>query len=123
VQDKLNEYAELKQLFEILPTTVDVINGLVPQPYPVPQCWLSPIHTVVDYLGDVYICCYYYYRMEEMNLGNMLRKPFSELWYSPEHWNKIQDIDKEECRRVDCKFFAHHQKVKEAFVNGRQDFL
>ena len=123
VQEKLDEYVKLKQLLEIVPYSINIINGLVPYTYPVPQCWLNPIHTVVDYLGDVYICCYYYYRMKEMKLGNMLNESFEKFWYSQEHWNKIRNINKEECTKVDCKFFAHHQKVKEAFINGRQDFL
>lgn len=121
--EKLDECLKLRKLLNIIPTSVNVINGLIPQPYPVPQCWLSPIHTIVDYLGDVYICCYYYYRMKEMKLGNILTEHFCNFWYSQKHWNKIQDINKAECAKVDCKFFAHHQKVKEAFINGRQDFL
>jgi len=129
-KDKLDEYFELKRILkdpDIIRNlkNINIINSLIPYRSldDVPQCWLSPIHTVVDYLGDVYICCYYYYRMKEMKLGNMFTTTFYKLWYSQEHWDKIKSINKKECAKVDCKFFAHHQKVEEAFINGRQDFL
>ena len=104
--------------------SVPIIDWLIPYyPQDVPQCWLNPLHTVVDYLGDVYLCCYYYYREREHKLGNMLRTPFSKLWYSQEHWDRIRSIDRHKCALVDCKFFGHHRVVDEAFINGRQEFL
>ena len=76
----------------------------------IPQCWLNPLHTVVDYLGNVYLCCYYYCR-DNHCIGNMLKTPIQDLWFSKKHHDMVQAINKEDCRKVDCKFFAHHKVV------------
>jgi len=88
----------------------------------IPQCWLNPLHVVVDYNGDVHLCCYYYYR-DNYKLGNMLQTPIKELWYSDKHFELIKNIKREECAKVDCKFFRHHKIVDEAFKNGAIEFL
>jgi len=102
---------------------VVVINSILPERQPVPQCWLNPLHTVIDHLGDVYLCCYYYYRQDEHRIGNVLEKRFEDIWFSEEHWDKIKRIDKKLCSAVDCKFFQHHVIINEAFENGRCEFL
>jgi len=89
----------------------------------VPQCWLNPLHIVVDYLGDVYLCCYYYYREKEHKIGNMLQQSLEDIWYSSQHWEKIKQINKNKCAAVDCKFFEHHHIINKAFINGRENYL
>lgn len=89
----------------------------------IPQCWLNPLHTVVDHTGNVYICCYYYYRGKEHVLGNMLETKIDKFWFSDEHKKKIKDINKKECAKVDCKFFRHHRVVDEMIKTGKWNFL
>lgn len=89
----------------------------------VPQCWLNPLHIVVDYLGNVYLCCYYYYRKEKHRIGNMLKDNLSDIWHSKDHWKSIREIDREDCSKVDCKFFNHHIIIEEASNNGKWEFL
>lgn len=89
----------------------------------IPQCWLNPLHIVVDFLGDVYLCCYYYYRNDQLKLGNMFQTPLKDLWYSDRHWELISNINKNDCSKVDCKFFRWHHVVDKAFTNGRIEFL
>ncbi len=89
----------------------------------VPQCDLNPLHVAVDHNGDIYLCCYYYYRGEEHRIGNMLDTPIIELWGTKEHASKIVSIDREQCKNVDCKFFRHHLLVEEATTRGRGLFL
>ena len=89
----------------------------------VPNCWLSPLHTVVDYKGNVYLCCYYYYREGSHFIGNMLEKKFYEIWGSDRHRQQLQTINKSECRKVDCKFFRHHKDYEEAMKMGKVWFL
>ena len=101
----------------------NVRRWLIPAPEEdIPQCWLNPLHTVVDYLGNVYICCYYYYR-DEHCIGNMLEQPIEEFWMSEKHQGLIRKIKKNECAKVDCKFFRHHKIVEQEFKRGRIDFL
>lgn len=103
---------------------VPIIDWLIPIPFDlIPQCVLSPLHIVVDYVGDVYICCYYYYRAEEHRLGNLFAQPLRDLWFSKKHQEKVKNIQREKCTQVDCKFFEHHRIINEAFRNGRIEFL
>ena len=89
----------------------------------VPQCNLNPLHTVVDYKGDVYLCCYYYYRPETHLIGNMLNNEFLSFWGKAQHAEKIKNIDRRECMKVDCKFFRHHRIADEQLVRGKVSWL
>lgn len=94
---------------------------LVPIPFEqVPQCWLNPFHTVVHWNGDMHVCCYGYYRPEQMYLGNIIKQSFDEIWFSEKHWDVINGIKREDCARVDCKFFLHDRAVREA---SRRDVI
>lgn len=84
----------------------------------VPQCWLTPVHTVVDWDGSVYICCYYYYRHDAMKIGNLNDSSFKDLWFTEHHKKLIAGIKREECQAVDCKFYGHHKAVDEAARGG-----
>ena len=79
----------------------------------VPQCWLNPIHTVMNWKGDLFICCYYYFRRERHLIGNIFEQDFKELWYSQKHKDLIAAINRCECHTVDCKFFAYHDDFNE----------
>jgi len=89
----------------------------------IPQCWLNPLHIVIDYLGNVYLCCYYYYRILKHKLGNMLETPIEDLWFSDKHKLMIREINREECSKVDCKFFWHHKNVERMLKSGECNFL
>jgi len=89
----------------------------------VPQCWLNPTHVVVDHIGNLWTCCYFYYRESQMFLGNMLKESFAKIWFSDHHRKQIAGIKREDCFRVDCKFFAHHTAVKELSVRGNVEWL
>jgi len=83
----------------------------------IPQCWLTPIHTVFDYFGNMYVCCYYYNR-DGMKLGNIFEADFDKLWFSEHHYNCIKKIRRRDCATVDCKFFYHHENFERLYNNG-----
>lgn len=118
----LFEKVEEGKILNKISSSIPIISNIVPQ-NDIPQCWLNPLHTVVDWCGNVYICCYYYYREKEFKIGNMLEVPFEKFWYDSEHQNKIKSIDKRKCSNIDCKFFNHHKTIKDAFKNNRNEFL
>lgn len=91
-------------------------------PERVPQCYLTPLHVALDWRGNIYLCCYYYYREKELRLFNIFEDDFEAKWFDPAHWEKIRAISRAECGRVDCKFFAHHEAVAAA-ENGALYFL
>lgn len=120
--DKQEERANLE--FIKWKYTIPIIESIVPvEEKEVPQCWLNPLHTVIDYNGDVFLCCYYYFREQEHKIGNMIDTLFTELWFSKKHKDLIKQIDRSKCAMVDCKFFAHHKNVETAFSNNRVEFL
>ena len=82
-------------------------------------CWLSPIHTLIDPLGDVYICCYYMDRKEDHCIGNVFEKPFSEIWGSSTHCKKISCIDMDKCNVYDCRWHTYNSELKELFQNNK----
>jgi len=89
----------------------------------VPKCWLNPLHTTMDHKGNIYLCCYYYYREERHLIGNIFETPFEEMWMSRDHRRKIGAIERAECAKVDCKFFNHHKAVDSAKIGGQIHFL
>ncbi len=67
------------------------------------SCWLSPIHLVVDPLGDVYPCCHYQYRRESTHMGNLFKQPLEEIWFGKRHKEVIRNLKVEECNLHDCR--------------------
>jgi len=79
-------------------------------------CWLSPFQLTVDPYGDVYICCYYRHRKEKHRLGNLLNTTLKEIWFSQEHWEKIAQIDVEDCNKYDCRFHYYNDLMYELVI-------
>lgn len=120
LSDELNKYIESyigKTRF---------INGIIHKEWN-GQCWLTPLHTVVDGKGDVYLCCYYYrddvHKKEDHCIGNILETPFKDLWGSELHKNKIDSINSKNCKKVDCKFFNHHRIVEDVLEHRKADIF
>lgn len=77
------------------------------------HCWMSPIHTLIDPEGEVYICCYYMERKKEHCIGNVFEKSFDEIWGSPEHLEKLRHIDTRKCNVYDCRWHQYNEKLAE----------
>jgi len=82
-------------------------------------CWMSPIHTLIDPVGDVYICCYYMDRKDEHRIGNVFEKPFSEIWGSDTHRRKIANIDMKKCNVFDCRWHKYNKDMLEFFETNK----
>ena len=102
-----------------------VSHWIVPyEDFQVSQCWLNPVHTVIDWNGDVYICCYFYYgRQDELKIGNIKERPFKDIWTDQLHKDVIKGIDRYNCMEVDCKFFKHHEAVHWGLSRKHMEFL
>jgi MoaA/NifB/PqqE/SkfB family radical SAM enzyme len=109
-------------IIDNLSSSIPIYSWILPT-QTIPQCWLNPLHTVMDWEGNLYICCYYYYRHEELMIGNILQTPLEELWMNAIHRKKIAAIRKEDCAIVDCKFFRHHSVVESMLKRGSVYFL
>lgn len=119
-QDKVNENRILENILAEYPNIRNRISyWIVPVAFDrVPQCWLNPCQGFVDYNGNMYICCYMYYREREHYLGNIVTQSFDEIWFSDHHRQVIANIDRNKCARVDCKFFPHHWAYEDGAKRG-----
>ncbi|HVO38864.1 MAG TPA: radical SAM protein [Spirochaetia bacterium] len=86
------------------------------------RCWLSPLQLTIDPFGDVYICCYYRHRREKHRLGNLFQRGLRDIWYSEDHWRKLDEIDLEDCNRYDCRFHAYNELLHELVVEDGGQF-
>lgn len=121
--EKWQEYGRYESVRDKFPM-IEAHDTLAPvDPREVPQCWLNPLHLAMDHNGDLYMCCYYYYRKDAHRIGNIFTDPLEKIWGSPEHRAKVAAIDKNECAKVGCKFFAHHKAVEELRPRRRGYFL
>lgn len=89
------------------------------------KCWLSPLQLTIDPFGDVYICCYYRHRADRHRLGNMLKTPLKNIWYSEDHLKKIKGIEKEDCNKYDCRFHGYNELMNKLVVAdiGQLNFI
>jgi sulfatase maturation enzyme AslB (radical SAM superfamily) len=76
------------------------------------------MHTVMDWRGDLWLCCYGYVHGEDHRLGNIFEQNFDDLWFSQSHQQKVAGIKREKCAEVDCKFFRHHHQIEDAVKRG-----
>lgn len=84
------------------------------------QCWLSPLHTVIDALGTVWVCCYYQDRVEDISIGTLSTdggNGFNDLWYSQAHRDAMQRVIIPECDFYDCRFHVYHDIMNEELVD------
>jgi MoaA/NifB/PqqE/SkfB family radical SAM enzyme len=109
------ENAQLNDAIRFINAPCRVTRWLVPvKASYVPQCWLNPMHTVMNWKGDLFICCYYYGRKDRHLIGNIFEHDFKDLWFSDHHKELIKGIKRSECAKVDCKFFHYHDDFYEA---------
>jgi radical SAM protein with 4Fe4S-binding SPASM domain len=87
------------------------------------ECKISAIQTLIDYYGDIYICCYYRHRPEEMKIGNIFQNKFEDIWRSEEHKNKITNIDCDKCNLYDCRYIRYEQIMKDKIDTGYFSFI
>ena len=118
LEEKIEESELLKGMIHACGVADFVRYWIVPE-NDIPQCWLNPLHIVVDHNGDCYICCFYYYRGAEHKIGNILDTPFDDFWYSEKHKEQVAAIDRSKCELVDCKFFRHHAVANWVFDRKR----
>jgi radical SAM protein with 4Fe4S-binding SPASM domain len=76
------------------------------------KCFLTPIHTMIDAFGDVYLCCYYQHRDKSHKIGNVLNNSFKSVWESQRHKEAIAGIKQSECNCYDCRFHGYNSVME-----------
>jgi len=86
------------------------------------KCWLSPLITVVDANGYVFLCSYYRHRQDSHKIGNIFENSFKEIWFSDRHREVIERINLDECNKYDCRFHRYNTLMAKVF-DKKRDFL
>jgi radical SAM protein with 4Fe4S-binding SPASM domain len=113
-EESVAEQVQLNNAWDLIRPSCRMTKWIIPvRDSYVPQCWLNPMHTVMNWKGDLFICCYYYFRRDRHKIGNIFKQDFNEMWFSDKHKELIKNIRREECAKVDCKFFHYHDDFNE----------
>ncbi len=98
---------------------IDVKPAEVAESY---RCWISPIMTVVDAAGDVYLCCNFYQQPEKSLIGSLGKNgehDLSAFWGGPHHRAVMSKVDvsavcnsKHGCH---CRL-VHYQELVEPYL-------
>jgi len=86
------------------------------------KCWLTPIHTMIDTKGDVFLCCYYQFREDAHKIGNLKDSSFKDIWFSEKHQEKINNIETKECNVFDCRWHTYNKKLLSMMENSHLEF-
>lgn len=86
------------------------------------KCWISPIMTVVDPDGHVYLCCNFYEEPDQVRIGSLNpdgRDRFVEFWGGRRHLDVIRKVSAERvCNSpygANCRL-VHYQEMVEPYV-------
>jgi hypothetical protein len=118
-ESKLRIQATLEELRARWPGK---IFGSITKTHQSGACWLSPLHTVVDALGTVWVCCYYQDRVEDISIGTLPPDGslgFKDLWYSSAHRDAMQRVVIPECDFYDCRFHVYHDVMNEELASDQ----
>jgi radical SAM protein with 4Fe4S-binding SPASM domain len=133
------DYIQFKPMLNVrnslLPEQVDMVDDLIKtlqeKYYPFSvcggakvsktkrKCWLSPIHLVVDPLGDVYPCRHYRHRRESTRMGNVFKHQLETIWFGQRHKEVIRDLKMEECNLYDCRWHHYNEIMWQAITENR----
>ena len=131
IQFKPMRNAEDSLLPEQVGMVNDLINTLRERYYPFSvcggarvsrtdrKCWLSPVHLVVDPLGDIYPCCHYQYRRESTRMGNLFKQPLEKIWFGQRHKEVIRALKVEECNLYDCRWHYYNEIMGQVIEKDR----
>lgn len=72
------------------------------------QCFMSPIHTVVDSMGQLLQCCFF----DKYPIGT-IRQPIREIWGGEQHRAAMAKSSVKECGNLDCRWNFFNTKMKE----------
>jgi radical SAM protein with 4Fe4S-binding SPASM domain len=89
------------------------------------KCWLSPIHILVDPLGDVYPCFHYQYRRESTRIGNLFEQSLEKIWFASRHKEVIRNLKVEECNLYDCRWHYYNEIMWQVIKENKMhlDFI
>jgi MoaA/NifB/PqqE/SkfB family radical SAM enzyme len=86
-------------------------------------CRICGIQTLIDYHGDVYLCCYYRHRLKEHKVGNVFDTKFKDIWGSTEHAKKMEEVDFRKCNLYDCRYIRYDHIMRDVIKSNYLSFI
>jgi MoaA/NifB/PqqE/SkfB family radical SAM enzyme len=87
------------------------------------KCFISSIQTIIDYFGDVYLCCYYNHRTKSHKIGNIGRNKLEEIWGSYKHYEIACNVNISECNVYDCRYIRYEKIMKDLMNTNYLSFI
>lgn len=87
------------------------------------KCFMSPIHAVIDHLGNIYTCCFF--SNENGLIGNIFDRSFVDVWFSGKHREIIDNITPEMCEQASgsgCRWFGYNE-IMDGVINHNEGDL
>ena len=86
-------------------------------------CNICGIQTLIDYYGDVYLCCYYRHRLKDHKIGNIFKTKYEDIWVSYEHYKKAMEVDFIKCNLYDCRYIKYDSIMQDVIKTGYLSFI
>ena len=87
------------------------------------KCFMSPIHAVIDCLGNVYACCHF--SDKRGYIGNAFSEGFENLWFSEKHKNTVDGLSPQMCEQASgggCRWFGYNE-IMDRVIGGHDGDL
>jgi MoaA/NifB/PqqE/SkfB family radical SAM enzyme len=117
-----HQIADLRERYDARDIQVDVKSARVN--VNTHRCWINPIMSVIDAVGDVYLCCNFYERRDELRIGSLRRDgtgEYAEFWDKTRHRAIMARIPVDRVcnshKGVDCRL-VHAQRISEPIVRS-----
>lgn len=82
-------------------------------------CFMSPIHTVIDPNGNVFVCCFL--RSPEYIIGNAFKDPFKSFWGKDRHIRILKHLDATVCEKWDCRWHGFNRDMRDIVIEDSVD--
>lgn len=96
----------------------NVLGSVLPQTDS-EKCFMSPIHTVIDPIGDVFVCCFL--RDKEHTIGNAFERDIKDFWGKNNHRQILSRITANHCSQWDCRWRAFNAIMRDVVVDDSVD--
>lgn len=89
------------------------------------RCFMNINHVFIDAYGDMYLCCHYLNRKQDIKLGSTLDQSIKDIWFSDRHWEAIKNTDIKKCNEVDCRWIRYTNLMRPFIEDGKRplDFV
>ena len=86
------------------------------------KCFMSPVHAVIDHLGNVYVCCFF--SNDDGLIGNIFDRSFMDVWFSGKHKEVIDNITQDMCEQESgggCRWFGYNDTMHKVIEEHEGD--